>query len=102
MVPRSARRYAFDRSHAPEIGEAVVDLLAREPLYALDPELLDVERRQHRAVGHRAPQRGVVDVAVLRGQVAEEAAGERVAGAGRVDHRLERVGRQGEEALFVE
>ena len=35
----------------------------------------------------------------LRGDVADEAARERVARAGRVDHRLQRIGRQREEAL---
>ena len=53
------------RDRAGELLEALVDLLARQPARALGAELLDVEGRQHRAVGHRAAQRVVVQVGGL-------------------------------------
>ena len=69
--------------------------------HPLDPERLDVERGERGAVGHRAAQQLVVDVAVgMGGDVADESAGEAVAGAGRVDDRLERERGQAEEALL--
>ena len=53
-----------------------------------------------RGVRHRAAQQLVAELLVgVGGDVADEPAGERVARAGRVDHRLERVGGQREEAL---
>ena len=72
---------------------------------ALGAELLDVERGQRGAVGHRRAQQLVREAILLRarrsrrGDVADEAAGEGVAGAGRIDDALERVGGQREEAL---
>ena len=59
---------------------------ARQARDALGAELLDVERGEHGRVGHRAAQQLVGQRLVeVRGDVADEAAGERVAGAGRVD-----------------
>ena len=62
-------------------------------LQPLAAELLDRERRQHRAVDGGAPEHIVVDdrdvgMAV---EVAEESARERVSGARGIDHRLERI-----------
>ena len=81
----------------------VGDLVGREPRHALGAELLDVVRRQRGAVGHRAREEVVVDrLVALRGDVADEAAGEAVAGAGRVDDLGQRIGGQGEEAVLGE
>src|SRR3954452_10509168 len=73
-----------------ELVDALGDLVGGQARDALGPELLDVERRQRRAVGHGAAQGVVVAGAAARGEVADEAAGEGVAGAGRVDDGLER------------
>src|SRR4029079_17126797 len=67
-----------------ELGHARVDLGALEPVEALRAEALDVERGARGAVRHRAPQRRVVHVAVPRGEVAHQPAGEGVAGARRL------------------
>ena len=88
--------------HPPQRLEALVDLLAAQPRDPLGPELLDVEGGEHGAVAHRPPQVGLVEVAVLAVEVAEEAAGEAVAGAGRVAHLLQREAGQGEEAVLGE
>ena len=79
----------------------VGDLVGREPRHALGAELLDVVRGQRGAVGHRARERGRGRSASppLRRDVADEAAGEAVARAGRVDDLGQRIGGQGEEAL---
>ena len=86
-----------------QLGDAPRDLLAAQRQHALGPERLDVERGQHRAVGHRAPQQRLVDrLARVRGDVAHEAAGERVARAGGVDDVGRRVGREREVAVARE
>src|SRR4051794_22359612 len=81
-----------------EIPDAFGDLVGRQPRDTLGPELLDVVGGQRRAVGHRPAQRALVGVAA-RGEIADEAAGERVAGAGRVDDRLQRIGGHREERV---
>src|SRR5947209_527553 len=93
-----------ERRHPSQLGVALVDLLTRQPAHALGPELLDVERREHRPVGHRASQLGLVGerIGALRRQVAEEAARERVARPRRVLDVLERERRQREEAVADE
>ena len=84
-------------------AHALGDLVAASGAHALGAELLDVERGQRGAVGHRAHERLVVDVlAAWAAIVADEAARERVAGAGRVDDVLQRIGGQREEALVGE
>ena len=68
--------------------------------HALGAELLDVEGGEHGRVRHRAAQQLVGELLVgVGGDVADEAARERVAGAGRVDDGLQRIGGQREEAL---
>src|SRR5664280_3207911 len=97
---RSAR--AAELRDRVQLVHARGDLRLRQALHALGAELLDVERREHRSVGHCAAQQSV-GKAVLQvgGDEADEAAGERVAGAGRVDHGLQRIRRQREEAVCV-
>ena len=47
---------SLEGGHPAKVLEALLDLLAREAAHALGAELLHVERGDHRAVGHRAPQ----------------------------------------------
>src|SRR5215207_11382771 len=79
-----------EAGHLAQQLEALVDLLARQAGDPLGAELLDVEGGEHGAVAHRAPQAGVVDRSFVAVDVAEEAAGEAVTGAGRVADVLER------------
>src|SRR5205085_10489441 len=68
-------------------------LLAGQALDALGAELLDVEGGEHRRMGHRAAQQLVGELlARVGGDVADEGPREGVAGAGRIDHVLQRIG----------
>src|SRR5207244_864756 len=83
-----------------EIGEAIVDLVEREPLNALGPELLHVEGREHGSVSHGASKDLVVELAfTVSIDIAEEAAGEAVSRPGRVEHGLERIAGERKEHL---
>src|SRR5205823_358724 len=84
-----------------ELAVAPVDLAGVQPGQAIEREVLDGERRHHRAVHHRPPHRRRVG-AVAERQIAHEAAGERVTGPGRVEHRLQRVGRDDEEGAVIQ
>ena len=104
-TPASTRSRAARCSkdgQALELGAALDDLAVRQPLEPLAAEVLDRERRHHRAVGGGAAQARLVERVVgVAVEVAEEAAGERVAGAGRVDDPVERHARDEEEALVA-
>src|SRR5213082_2150975 len=91
---------AAEMRHRAQLAQPRDDLLASQALHALGTELLDVERGQDRRVSHRPAQQLVAEPAGAVGRdVAHEAAGERIAGAGGIDHGLERVRGQREEAL---
>src|SRR5271155_5671175 len=77
------------------------DLSIGEADDALGAELLDVERSQGGAVGHRRAQQLVRDALVVQvgGDVADEPTGERVARTGRVDDTLQGIGGEREEVL---
>ena len=78
---------------------ALLDLLRRQALDALGAELLDVEGRDRRAVGHRAPQRCVVQGVSQVPCHASDEPGEAVARAGRVGDGPDGVGREREEGI---
>src|SRR5262245_25312738 len=86
--------------HALELGEPALDLGLRQSVQPLGSERLDVERGEHGAVDDRAADDVVRVRAAVRGEIAEEAARERVPGAGRVDRQLEWVAGNREEALL--
>ncbi len=77
----------------PEVAEPLLDLLGGQRSDPLGSEVFDVERSEHRAVGHRLAQGGgVIGIGAVGAapvEVAEEAPGEAVAGAGRIAHVLE-------------
>src|SRR5260370_39875190 len=80
----------------PELAEAPVDLLTRQRAKAVDPELLAAEAAQDRSINDRAPQLLLVDMSLLQiaplfGQVADEAAGETVAFARRIEDVLQQI-----------
>src|SRR5439155_12746915 len=82
---------AAEMRHRAQLAQPRDDLLASQALHALGTELLDVERGQDRRVSHRPAQQLVAEPAGAVGRdVAHEAAGERIAGAGGIDHGLER------------
>src|SRR6188768_2705872 len=102
ILSASARRQLRDRQrlevgHRVQLGKALLDLIAGQRGDSLGAELLDVEGGEHGAVSHCAAQAGLVELAVLAVEVADEAAGEAVAGPGRVAHLLQREAGQGEE-----
>src|SRR5262249_6617744 len=78
-----------------ERPEALVDLVPGQPLDALRAEILDVERGEHGPIRHRLAEDLRVGRRLPRGtapvEVAEEAPGEAVAGAGRVTDVLQEV-----------
>src|SRR5882672_1367692 len=76
---------------------AGIHFLARDALDPLRSELFHRERPHDRSVDHRAPHR--VGRRARLGQVSEQAARERVAGPGRVDHAVRREGRHRELAV---
>src|SRR5690349_14347899 len=90
--------------HVVEVGQllqrvvALVDLLHGQPLQATRAEVLDTEGAHDAAEDHRAAQRRIVGGLSFR-QVAEEAAGEAVAGAGRVGLVFKWVGGRREDAF---
>ncbi len=91
---RAARdgRARAEGRHRPQLLDPPVDLPGAELLQALGAEALDVERCERRRVRHRAPQELVVERSVgVSRDVADEPAGERVAGARRVHDLLQRV-----------
>src|SRR5687767_6527391 len=90
-----------DGDQVPERAVTLGGTLPRELLDALHAEPLDGERGTHDAVDERPPQVRVVGVAAAR-EVAEEAAGERVARAGRILDLLQREGRRPEGAALGE
>src|SRR4051812_33184862 len=96
-------RGVVERRAAVQLRDAGRDLLAAQGQHPLGPEGLDVERGQYGPVGHRPPQQRLVDLLVrVRGEVAHEAARERVAGARGVDDVGRRIGRQREVAVARE
>src|SRR5262245_11982122 len=88
-------RRVLEPRDALQRAAALGDLVRFQTLDALGAERLDVERGQHGAERHRAAEQLVVELLPgVRGDVAHEAAGERVARAGRIDDVLEWIGRQ--------
>src|SRR3954447_7045963 len=83
-----------------QFSEAFLNLLAGERCDALGAELLDVEGGEHGAVAHCPSQGGLVEITVNTVEVAKEAAGEAVTGAGRVADVLQREAGQSKEAAF--
>src|SRR5690349_5289936 len=67
-----------------EAAVALLDLLHRERAQTVDTEVLDRKRRDYAAVNDRAPETAARSVAGAR-EVPEQAAGEGVAGAGRIE-----------------
>ena len=89
------RRYsALERREPLEHRVALVDLRPRQREQPVQAEGLDAERRQRAAHDHGPAQRRVALVLGALGQVADEAAREGVAGAGR-DRTRSRAGRPG-------
>src|SRR5689334_7423919 len=81
-----------------ELPIARLDLIAGEGAEAIDPELFAAETAHHGAVDHGAPQFVDIDLSVrsfdaAAREVADEASGEAVAGAGRVEDVFEQVAR---------
>src|SRR6185295_5258185 len=79
--------------------EPTADVLAREGDQPLDAEVFYGEAGDHAAVGHGPADAGPGGVAGFA-DVAHEAAGEGVAGTGRVAHVFERIGSTDEDALL--
>ncbi len=81
-----------------EVVDSLLEVIAAQVLERAGADVLHAERR-----GRGATDDGLaeVGVAVLR-EVAQEAAGKRVPGAGRVRDSLERVGRRAENVFFEE
>ncbi len=80
-----------------KLGDALLDVVGRDLEQSLDRELLDGERSHRRPVHHGATQARLGQIAATR-EIAHEAAGERVAGTGGIEHRLERIRRRKEDA----
>src|SRR5258708_19560949 len=91
----------------PELPEAPVDLLARQRPKAVDAEFLAAEAAQDRSINDGAPQLLLVDMSLLQiaplfGQIADEAAGETVARARRIEDFLQQVPRNHEVPIAPE
>src|SRR5579885_2270399 len=86
---------------APELAAAILYLAPGQRLQPLDAERLHGEAGDGAAVDHRLLQRQRCDRFGL-GQIADEAACEAVARAGRVVDLLQRVGRRGEVVVLGE
>ena len=80
-----------------EIGDALLDVRRRDLEQALNGEPFDGERAHRRAIDHGAAQVRFGDVAAAR-EISHESAGERIARARRIEHRLERIRRREENA----
>jgi hypothetical protein len=88
--------------HALEGGEALLDLGEGQPGDSLGAELLDVEGGECRAVDDGRAQQLFAQLARrVRGEKADEAPGEGVAGAGRIENFLQRIGGQREESILA-
>ncbi len=77
--------------HLLERSEALVDFVMSQPAHALGAKLFHVERRHHRSENHRAPHRRFIQFFLAR-EITHKTARKRVAGAGWIEDRLERVG----------
>src|SRR5437867_2238058 len=85
--------FVLEMGKASELGAALAHGRRVERLEPPDAEVLAGERGDRAAVDDRATQGRLLEVAGP-GQVADERAGEAVAGAGRILDRLERVARR--------
>src|SRR5437867_9139146 len=85
---RSCKRYLFEMRHLLERSEALVDFVMSQPAHALGAKLLDVERRHHRAENHRASHSRFIQF-FLACEITHKTARKRVAGASRIEDRLE-------------
>src|SRR5262249_49259789 len=92
-------RLELEVHHAVEQGDPRLDLVGAGFGQAPPSEVLDRDGGHGGARGQRLAQRAAVLAAAAR-QPAEEAGRERVAGAGRVAQRLDRIGRR-QEALVA-
>src|SRR4029077_4672916 len=91
-VPRSGRDEGL------ELADAALDRPETRALDPVDAELLHGARRAHRAGKPRPTEGGIVELP-CPGEVAEEAAGERVAGTRGIAHLVERIRRRPEDAV---
>src|ERR1700682_4699673 len=92
---------AVDVVEVRERAEVLITLLnVREDdlPQAIERELLDRERREDAPEDSAAAKLPVRDV-LARGEIAEEPAGERIAGAGRIEDVLQRIRRSGEDGV---
>ena len=103
VVERLRRRHAsvLERDEPMEVADALREVIRRDLEQPVDGEFLDGERAHRGAVHDGAPQIRLGEVAVLR-EIAHESAGERIAGAGRIEHRLERIRRREEHVRLRE
>src|SRR5215813_4088082 len=81
--------------HSFEGMKTIVDLSVRQTPDSLSAKLLHIKRGHHRSKNHCASHRAFIDLFLAR-QVAHETTRERVAGAGGIKHRLERIRRNRE------
>src|SRR5580658_1973261 len=89
-----------ERSEARKQAGASGDFLALHRGQPPDSELLDGKTRQHGAVDHGGPQSPLVDAALAR-QISHESAGKSVSCSGRINHLLERKGRNRKYEFLV-
>src|SRR6185295_18323767 len=89
------KRYLIKMCHSFEGMETIVDLSVRQTPHSLSAKLLHIKRGHHRSKNHCASHRALVNLFLAR-EVAHETTCERVAGARRIKHRLERVRRNRE------
>src|SRR5690242_1350126 len=102
-----ARTAALKRGARFKFAIARLDFLAGERAEAVHPELLAAEAAHDGAVDDGPLELGEVELAVLRrdaasGEVADEAAGEAIARAGRVEDLFEEVAGGHEMAVAAE
>src|SRR5579872_5312249 len=100
-------RASSKRSEFAEFFETRIDFGALQRAEAFHAEPLTAEASHDRAVDHRPAQLASADVIGLQvesllSQVPDKASGEAIAGAGRVEHRLQQVARHDEEGILVE
>src|SRR5260370_30149128 len=98
---RPLKRNLFKMSKAFEISEALIDLVLRQPLDSLSPELFNIERGHDRPEDHRSSQRALVQLFLTR-KVTHQATRKRIASAGRIKNRFERVSRNREILVLRE
>src|SRR5438094_7913735 len=92
---------AIKGNHVDKVTQPYFDVAhigLNDPAHA---EILHRQRAEHRAVHHAPPQHIVIAVSGLPHR-AEQCPGEGVAGAGRIAHRLERMGRSQEDTVSRE